>query len=432
MLGENVRLAFKSMAANKLRTFLTMLGIIIGIAAVIAIMTVGNSQTAENERQNSMYGVNTMNVYMWLKDGIQLDENTDMSRYQPQFTKEMLQKMVDTYSDRIEAVAVTSWAGSGTAYPDKAKDEKIYANFDLQGVNPGYFTVNAGMVPLQEGRVFTDNELKGDSYVCVVSDLFAKSLYGEDISASLGKRVSCTINGEAGYTYTIIGVYSVNMGDMGQMDASSLKDMSTTMYIPYRNAVAMALVNDKTADKISYFDIGAVPGTDVISFSQELQDYLTSLLTADSNFQINVYNNQEWIRQANENMKRQTLTITLIGAIALLVGGIGVMNIMTVSITERTREIGTRKALGARKRDIRLQFITEAVILSLTGGVIGIAAGILTGLLVCRFVQGIPPVVSPASVAISFLFSIAVGIFFGFYPASRAAKLDPIDALRYE
>ncbi len=90
MLGENVRLAFKSMAANKLRTFLTMLGIIIGIAAVIAIMTVGNSQTAENERQNSMYGVNTMNVYMWLKDGIQLDENTDMSRYQPQFTKEML------------------------------------------------------------------------------------------------------------------------------------------------------------------------------------------------------------------------------------------------------------------------------------------------------------------------------------------------------
>ena len=145
-----------------------------------------------------------------------------------------------------------------------------------------------------------------------------------------------------------------------------------------------------------------------------------------------MYNNQEWIRQANENMKRQTLTITLIGAIALLVGGIGVMNIMTVSITERTREIGTRKALGARKRDIRLQFITEAVILSLTGGVIGIATGILTGLLVCRFVQGIPPVVSPASVAISFLFSIAVGIFFGFYPASRAAKLDPIDALRYE
>ena len=108
------------------------------------------------------------------------------------------------------------------------------------------------------------------------------------------------------------------------------------------------------------------------------------------------------------------------------------MNIMTVSITERTREIGTRKALGARKRDIRLQFITEAVILSLTGGVIGIAAGILTGLLVCRFVQGIPPVVSPASVVISFLFSIAVGIFFGFYPASRAAKLDPIEALRYE
>ena len=155
MLGENVRLAFKSMAANKLRTFLTMLGIIIGIAAVIAIMTVGNSQTAENERQNSMYGVNTMNVYMWLKDGIQLDENTDMSRYQPQFTKEMLQKMVDTYSDRIEAVAVTSWAGSGTAYPDKAKDEKVYANFDLQGVNPGYFTVNAGMVPLQEGRVLS-------------------------------------------------------------------------------------------------------------------------------------------------------------------------------------------------------------------------------------------------------------------------------------
>jgi putative ABC transport system permease protein len=433
MLIEDVRLAFMNMAANKLRTFLTMLGIIIGIAAVIAIMTVGSAQTAENERQNSMYGVNTVSVNMWLKDGVEITEDTNTADLIPEFKESMLDKMVQNYADEIEAIAVQTYLPTGgPARPENSTNDRIYANCDVTGVNPGYFTVNKGMVPMKAGRVFSRKETGEDSYVCIVSDLLVKNLFDGDADKALGSRIDIPIASDEDsldYTYTIIGVYGFS--DMaGYAGVSSEKDISTTVYIPFKNA--QALSTDPSAKKISNFDLTVTPGVDVIQFSNDLNSYLTSLLPADTNDQIYVYNNQEWIEQSNENMRKQTLTITMIGAIALVVGGIGVMNIMTVTITERTREIGTRKALGAKRREIRLQFITEAVIMSLLGGVIGIAAGIGAGIIVCHFVQHIPPVVSIPSVAASFLVSVGIGIFFGFYPADKAAKMDPIEALRYE
>ena len=432
MLIENIKLALSSLAANKLRTFLTMLGIIIGIASVIAIMTVGNSQTAENERQLSMFGVNRIECYMWFTGDVDFDDMTDTEQYVPEFKKPMLEAMIGAYPEEIEAVAASSWGGSARATVEGKDAEKYYANGSLVGVNPGYFAVNSGEIGMLEGKVFTAKESEADSYSIIVSDKLVNNLFDGDLKRALGSRIDLTVSGEDAdtlYTYTIVGIYRYSSFG-GPMDASQEKDIWTEMYIPYKNMQAMS--KNVYEKKLNYFTVSVKPGTDVISFTDELQMFLSSQLEEDSNFEIACYNNEEWIEESNRSMRQQVMTTTLIGAIALLVGGIGVMNIMTVSITERTREIGTRKALGAKNGEIRLQFITEAIILSLLGGVIGIAAGVLAGFVICRFVQQIPMVMSAKSIAGSFLVAFAVGVFFGYYPANKAAKMDPIEALRYE
>jgi len=427
MLIENIKLAFSSLAANKLRTFLTMLGIIIGIASVIAIMTVGNSQTRENERQMAIFGINTVEVYMWMNGDYTEEELSDISRYVPEFTQEMMQSMAAKFADRIEAVAVNTYLGYTTAGIEGQDITKVYANGDVQGVNPGYFTVNSAAVPIVEGGLSGAKNSASD-YSAVVSDLLVENLFGGDFRKALGSKIRLTLNGDQVLDYTITGIYRYQMG--GRIDAASRKDIATTIYVPYANA--LTLLKDEFAKKISSFQVSVMPGEDVIAFTSELQSYLTGLLGKDSRYEIACYNNQEWINDVNENMRKQTLSITMIGAIALLVGGIGVMNIMTVSITERTKEIGTRKALGAKNGAIRMQFITEAVIICLLGGLIGMIAGVAAGYVVCRFVQNIPVSMSLSSVLISFVFSFAIGVFFGYYPANRAAKMDPIEALRYE
>lgn len=430
MLIENIKMAFASMAANKLRTFLTMLGIIIGIAAVIAIMTVGNSMTRENQEQMSMFGINVMDVNIWLADKVEVDENTNTEDLIPEFPEDMMKKMVTRYSDEIEAVSVTSWLNGNRATLPDSTNEKQYANIQVQGVNPGFFTVQKANYPIIEGRIFSKNELAEDDYDCVVSDRLVNNLFNGDTKAALGKKIDVSVN-DSTYTYTIVGVYRDAMSGMEGMGGAALseQDITTMLFIPYQNG--LALTDDPYAKRLQSFEISATPGTDVISFTTELQDYLQSLLPEDTKYQVSVYNNQQWIEDSNKAMEQMTLAITAIGAIALLVGGIGVMNIMTVSITERTREIGTRKALGAPRRAIRGQFITEAVIMSVTGGMIGIVAGLLIGLGACHLIS-MKMYISWQSILISFLFSFVIGVFFGFYPANKASKMDPIDALRYE
>ncbi len=430
MLIENVRIAFASMAANKLRTFLTMLGIIIGIAAVITIMTVGNSITRQNEKDMSVFGVNTMNVYMWFREDAQNEEVTVPGDMIPKFTQDMMTKMVNHFRDEIEAVSVTVWLDDGRATLPDGDEEKQYANVSVQGANPGYFTVNKATNPIIEGRAFSKDSLGKDDYDCVVSDRLVKNLFDGDAKKALGKKINIRTN-KLDNAYTIVGVYKDALSSMNGMGDPTVseKDVTTAVMVPFQNAVSLS--EDPNASTLQNFDVSAKAGTDVMSFSTDLQSYLQSLLPEDSQYEINVYTNQEMIEETRKTLQQLTLAVTAIGAIALLVGGIGVMNIMTVSITERTREIGTRKALGAPRRAIRGQFITEAVIMSITGGLIGTVLGVLAGFVACHVIK-MPMYVSLQSILVSFLFSFGIGVFFGFYPANKASKMDPIDALRYD
>ncbi len=434
MLIENCKLAFVSMAANKLRTFLTMLGIIIGIASVIAIMTVGNSQTKENERQLSVFGVNNISCYMWLQNDVEVDSSVDYSTLQPEFTKDMLSKMASRFADRIEAISSSIGSGQGKVTIEGKDAEKFYANVYVTGVTPGYFAVNSQSASIVAGRKFGSRELSENSYVAVVSNRLVQNLFDGDTEKAIGSKVTLTGSEGSGiYTYTIVGVYAYSEMAGGFGGGGSEKDISTEFFVPLLNARSITPEDQRRyVEKINSFEILAKPGTDINEMTTELQGYLTSLLPEDTKFRVDCYNNASWIEDSNKNMRQQTMMVTMIGAIALLVGGIGVMNIMTVSITERTKEIGTRKALGAPNGAIRMQFIVEAVLMSIMGGVFGMVIGIAAGYFVCMRIQHIPVELDIMSVWISFLFSFGIGVFFGFYPANKAAKMDPIEALRYE
>jgi len=413
MLIENSKLALASLAANKMRAFLTMLGIIIGIAAVIAIMTVGNSLQQSVKASMASMGVNNISAGFSM---LNYDEDSS-SEITPLVQPQVLKDMVSTYSSEIKAVSVQSSVGSGSV-----RSGNKTAKVSVSGVSAGYFV--AERTSLSGGAFFTPHMYEKGSNVAIVSDRFAKSIFGNNLSKALGKEIE--VNVDSNYTtYTIVGIYTYKT-DNYSFDGSSGKSTSTPLYIPLKSAQLQVHNTD-----ISDFTVVAKDGVDTTSLASEMQTWLNAHNTAYANYQMECYSMQSMIKQSTDMSKNTTNAMTLIAALALLVGGIGVMNIMTVSITERTREIGTRKALGAPNEQILLQFITEAIIICLIGGLIGIGLGIVMGNIASK-VMGYPASISLASIAVSMGFSMFIGVFFGFYPANKAAKMNPIEALRYE
>ena len=421
-LMENLRIALEGLRANKMRALLTMLGIIIGIAAVIGILTVGDGLSNTITSQMSSFGASTISVALQQKTS-QLDMS-DLSTMMSQpedgdlITDEMIEQMLARYAADIEAVGLTESVGSG-----QVKDGRLYANVSVSGVNGGAFQIND--VDLQSGRFLEQKDCDGERNVCVVSDRLVQNLFAGDTQAALGSEISVQLRNDR-VRLRIVGVYTYKASAF-MVSTASDKDLSTTLYIPVTTAKRLT----GAADGYSYFNVMAAAGADSTAVGTEISNFINRYYRNNDDYRVTSMSMESVIESVDSMMRKLSIAISVIAAISLLVGGIGVMNIMLVSVTERTREIGTRKALGATNGDIREQFVVESIIICLVGGIIGILLGTLLGYVGSSLLDA-PSLPSLGSIALAVGFSLAVGVFFGYYPANKAAKLDPIEALRYE
>ena len=414
-------MALAGLKANKMRAFLTMLGIIIGIGSVIGIICVGDSLTAYmTDTMNNMGAGNI--VVMVTERGQSLMASVEASLPavpgdEDLMTDEQIEVFQTYFGDRLKAVSISGGKGSG-----QVRDGRKYANINVTGVNQGYATAND--IKMLSGRFITERDSKGSKNVAVVSDYLAEAIFPAGIDP-LGKEIKAYQQGEF-HTYTIVGVYRYVPSVFSGFGSRQGRETRTDLYIPLSVAKqGMAQQNHQMLTAIAAADQDADKLTDDIKL------YWQKAYERNSKFDVEVINMENMIATVGDMMGTLGTAVAIIAAISLLVGGIGVMNIMLVSVTERTREIGTRKALGAKNKHIRMQFIVEAIIICLIGGVIGILLGLGLGTL-GALALGFPAAVSPAIIFLCVLFSMLVGIFFGSYPAGKAAKLDPIEALRYE
>ena len=402
MIWENIKMACSSLRSNKMRALLTMLGIIIGIGSVIAIVTVGNSLSSSISTSMQSMGVNNITVGLTQKtqtesgsDGMTFDMSRGRTTYSSgdYMTDDMLEDLKENFSDSITAISLEESVGSGSV-----SDSGNTASVSITGVNADYFTAN--------------------ELTLLVENLFASAP-----SAALGSTISVTVNNQY-ETYTIVGVYEY---EESGVSVSSESDVTTTLYIPLETAKAQ----NHSDDGYTSLTIVTGAGSDSTTLSDEIETFLNRYYYNNENYEVSAYSMESMVSTMMETLDTVELAIAAVAGISLLVGGIGVMNIMMVSISERTREIGTRKALGASNGSIRVQFIIEAVIICLIGGFLGVCVGVGLGSAGASLL-GYAASPTAASILFSLLFSMAIGIFFGYYPANKAAKMNPIDALRYE
>ena len=423
-LFDNVRMAFGSLWANKMRALLTMLGIIIGIGSVIAIVTLGDSLTGSITDSLQGFGINNITVSLQQKSediettGGGMVAVRMFGPEQPSegdlITDAMIEEFRTAYADNIYAVSLSQSVGTGTV-----RQGSTSVSVNAQGANADLAL--ASDLELLHGRFIKDSD--GERQVAVVSDKFCEKVFGASSASVLGREFELAVNGKL-LRFYVVGVYEYD--DSGYFSLTG-SDPVTELYMPLAAAQKLA---GGTAG-YQNFTVVAASGTDTTAFLENVKSFFASFYTRNQSWTVTASSMGSMLKEMTSMMNTVKLAISAIAAISLLVGGIGVMNIMLVSITERTREIGTRKALGAPGRALRLQFITEAVVICLVGGAFGVALGIGAG---SAGAQLLGYAAKPSAVAIlaAVGFSMAIGVFFGYYPANKAAKLDPIEALRYE
>lgn len=440
MFFENIKEAVTNIFSNKMRSILTMLGIIIGISSVITITTIGGSiQSTLTSTLNSLGG-NTVSVYVearypeteeewatWVYPDMQAEDYV---------SQEMVDGLVEAYPDEMKGIAAQNYLGSGQV---KESDD-VYANVSIDGITPEY--LDYMKLELYAGRNLTAADNKGQKRVCVIADTMAKTYFGE--KNPIGETLTVTTSDGSIYDFVVVGIYVYNQALFGKIDTSvPEKDRVTAMLIPLQTSFKLQ-GSDQTG--YNYFNMILDPLADVEKATVDIQMYFDEVYANNKDFHVFVQNMASSMGMINTVISVITVAVSGIAAISLIVGGVGVMNIMLVSITERTREIGVRMALGAKRKIIRMQFVIEAIVLCLFGGVIGIAFGMFNGFLlgqVAEFViqnmyseysSYIIMSVHPSATAImlSLFFSMLTGVFFGYYPANKASKMEVIDALRYE
>lgn len=428
LIWENVKLAFQALLANKMRALLTMLGIIIGIGAVIAIMTVSSSLT--NSISDSFQEMGANNITVGLKqtssktetrsNGLKFGAASRNSTVEKEdlITDDMLSELKTEFSDKIDAIAISETVASGTVH-----DGSNTANISISGINSEYFASDD--VTLIAGRRLTSDDNTGKKKVIMISDKVVDQIFGGDSQKALSQKIQVEIDGVY-YQYYVVGVYKYESNN--SFSSSSDEDITTTAYIPILTGKAQT----HSDEGYQQFTVVTKSGIDGVSaFATQIENFFTPYYSSNEDYKISTTTMESMTESMSDMIGTVSIAISFIAGISLLVGGIGVMNIMLVSITERTREIGTRKALGAKNSCIRFQFIIESMILCLIGGILGILVGFLLGAIAAS-ILGYSAAVPVAAIIIAVGFSMIIGIFFGYYPANKAARMDPIEALRYE
>ena len=419
-LSVTVRMALKSLRVNKVRALLTMLGIIIGIASVIAILTVGAALSGSVSSSISVLGSNNIVVALQQRNQVNVGFPQAGTQRRPQskdlITDEMIRALRERYPSQVARVGLSESIGAG-----QARDGRRYSNVTLTGANADVAIVTN--VNLVKGRFLSDSDVKGVRSVAVVSDRLAGVMFPGDPASGLGREI-LVHTGSQIYSFTVIGVYEYEQSPLAPPQVAE-RDVSTTVYLPLTTAKRLA----GSAPGYDRITVAASPDVDPIAFAGQLKAFFQKYYVNNPDYTCSATSLKSIAEQVNNVMGSLSLGISVIAGISLLVGGIGVMNIMLVSVTERTREIGLRKAVGATPNNIRSQFLAESIILCLIGGVAGVIVGGTLGF-VGSSLLAMPSLPTPASIAIAVGFSISIGLFFGYYPANRAAKLNPIDALR--
>lgn len=431
LLIENIILAINSLLSNKMRALLTMLGIIIGIGSVIAIITVGDSLVLSVSENMQSMGANDIYVTLSDKNGeteeskilegakygtFKASSNISDDNY---LTNDMIKSLCNQYPDDIYAINIQYSIGSGNAEKNNNS-----ANINLYAVSAGYFVTND--LKMLSGHMFTEKDFESGKNVVIVSDRLVNKLFDGDKEKAIGSEIPINVDNKLG-TASIIGIYEYQENYMMGMSMGSGDNVTTDMYLPLKSATNF--VHKEL--KYDYIQVITKVGVDSESLVNKIKTFLEPYYKNNRNCEITAFTMSSMVSMLTDMLSTITLAISIVAGIALVVGGIGVMNIMLVSVTERTREIGTRKALGAKNSSIRTQFIVEAMIICLIGGIIGVVLGIAGGVIASNLL-GYPASPSISGIIISLIFSMSIGVFFGYYPANKAAKMNPIDALRYE
>lgn len=398
---EYIKIALMNIRSNKGRSFLTMLGIIIGISSVIMIISIGNGvKGGINSELNAIVGGQ---IYVY-SDG-QNDEGISV-----EFTDEDIDAL-QTKVANVKAVT-PRWTLSGTATGRKG----IYTASMSLGM-PGLEYVSSD--PIIAGRYFNENDYYSANRVCVVTEASARTMFGT--TNVVGMTFDFTIYGST-QEFTIIGIRKDNASVL--VTVSGTETVSIEAPLSAMKEAGFEIVNDALLIISDGAENASQVAADAVRLMENRHDVRGKNVIQVENF-------NDYMSQMNDILSYVTIFVVFVAAISLLVGGIGVMNIMLVSVTERTREIGIRKSLGARTGSILLRFLSESAIITLLGGIIGIVIGVLGATGVCMLI-GFTARISVGTVIGASLFSSAVGIFFGIYPARKAAKLSPIEALRHE